>query len=160
MNSIIEQEFEEGYPGIATLRDQLMEILSDEDLAYKLPGHNPTLGELCEELGYHQQIYVHSFKTFKQEWDYRASEPTAPNSVASLQAWYKKMDAELYEALSALSEADIHHKQIDRGHGFTPSPFIQFQIYHEAHLIFYAKVSVYLKALEKQLTDDWKIGIG
>lgn len=160
MNSIIEEEFEQEFPGTATLRDQLMDVLSDKDLAYRLPGHNPTLGELCEELGYTQQVYTHSFRTFRQDWGYRDSRPTATNSVASLKAWYKKLDAELYEAVSALSEEDVRNKQIDRGHGFAPSPFVQFQIYHEALLIFYAKASVYLKALEKQVSDEWTIGIG
>ena len=94
-------------------------------------------------------MYIQSFKTFKQEWGYRESEPEAPTSVASLTAWYKQLDADLVEALSGLSEDDVHNKQIDRGHGFTPSVYVQFLIYHEAVLIFYAKASAYLKALEK-----------
>ena len=156
MNSLIENELS----GVQDLRDQLLDMISDQDLAYKLPGHNPTLGELCEQMGQIQQIYIHSFKTFKQDWGLRGSKPEAPNSVASLKVWYKKLDAELLEALNGLSEDDLHNKQIDRGHGFTPSPFVQFQVYREALLIFYAKVSVYLKALEKQFTDQWKSWIG
>jgi hypothetical protein len=156
MNSLIEQEL----PGIYNLRDQLMSMISDQDLAYKLPGSNPTLGELCEEMGHIQRVYIHSFKTFKQDWGYRDSQMEATNSVASLNAWYQKLDAELVEALSGFSEEDVHHKQIDRGHGFTPSLYVQFLIYHEAFLIFYAKASVYLKALEKPYPDQWKVGIG
>lgn len=156
MNSLLEDEL----PGTHNLRDQLMGMISDEDLAYKLPGSNPTLGELCEDMGHVQQVYIHSFKTFKQEWGYRASQPEATNSVASLTAWYKKLDAELVEVLSGLSEDDVHNKQVDRGQGFTPSLYVQFQIYHEAVLIFYAKASVYLKALEKPYPDQWKVGIG
>ena len=156
MNSLLEQEL----PGIHDLRDQLMDMISDQDLAYKLPGSNPTLGELCEEMGYIQQVYIHSFKTGKQDWGYRDSQMEATNSVASLDAWYKKLDAELVEALSGLSEDDVHHKQIDRGQGFTPSPSVQFLCYHEALLIFYAKASMYLKALQKPYPDQWKVGIG
>ncbi|GHO46052.1 DinB family protein [Ktedonospora formicarum] len=156
MNSLIEHEL----PGIHDLRDQLMGMISDQDLAYKLPGSNPTFGELCEEMAHIQQVYIHSFKTFKQDWGYRDSQVEETNSVAKLTAWYKKLDAELAEALSELSEDDIHNKQIDRGHGFTPSLYVQFLIYHEALLIFYAKASVYLKALEKPYTDQWKVGIG
>lgn len=156
MNSLIEQEL----PGTQELRDQLMDLLSDQDLAYKLPGDNPTLGALCEEMGYIQQVYIHSFKTFTQDWSYRDSQPEATNSVASLNTWYKKLDADLYEALSGLSEDDIHTRQIDRGHGFIASPYVQFQVYREALLIFYAKASLYLKALEKPLTDQWKSWIG
>lgn len=156
MNSLIEDELS----GTQALRDQLMDLISDQDLAYKLPGYNLTLGELCEEMGQIQQIYTRSFKTFQQDWHYRGSKPEAPDSVASLQAWYKKLDAELNEALSALSEDDLHNKQIDRGHGFTPSLYVHFQVYREALLIFYAKASIYLKALEKQLTSQWKSWIG
>ncbi len=156
MNSLIEQEL----PGTHDLRDHLMDMLADQELAYKLPGDNPTLGELCEEMGHIQQAYIHSFKTFKQDWGYCDSQPEATNSVASLNAWYTKLDAELVEALSGLSEDDVHTKQIDRGHGFTPCPYVQFHVYREALLIFYAKASVYLKALEKQCTDQWTGWIG
>jgi uncharacterized damage-inducible protein DinB len=156
MNSLIQEEL----PGNQDLRDQLLDMLSDEELAYKLPGNNPTLGELCEEMGQIQQVYTHSFKTLTHDWAYRDSKLETPNSVASLKVWYKKLDAELVEALSGLSEADVHNKQIDRGNGSTPSPYIQFQIYREAILIFYAKASVYLKALEKPYSDEWKGWVG
>ena len=156
MNSLIEQEL----PGIHDLRDQLLGMISDQDLSYKLPGANLTLGELCEEMGHIQQVYIHSFKTSMQEWGYRDAQVEAKNSVASLNAWYEKLDAELVEALNGLSEDDVHNKQVDRGQGFTPSLYVQFQIYRETLLIFYAKASVYLKALEKPYPDLWKVGIG
>jgi len=156
MNSLLEDEL----PGTHNLRDQLLGMITDQDLAYKLPGANPTLGELCEEMGYTQQVYIQSFKTFQQDWSYRTSQVEAPTSVANLAAWYKQLDADLVEALSGLSEDDVHNKQIDRGHGFTPSLYVQFLIYHEAVLIFYAKASAYLKALEKPYPDEWKVGIG
>lgn len=156
MNSLLEEEF----PGTHNLRDQLMDMITDQDLAYKLPGSNPTLGELCAEMGYTQQVYTQSFKTFTQDWGYRDSQMEAPTGVASLKAWYKKLDAELIEALSGLSEDDVQNKRVDRGHGFVASLYIQFLIYHEAVLIFYAKASVYLKALEKPYPDEWSVGIG
>ncbi|MBI1276677.1 MAG: hypothetical protein GC179_00980 [Anaerolineaceae bacterium] len=155
MNSIIEE-----LPGSQYLRDQLMDMLSDGELAYKLPGNNPTLGELCEEMDQIQQVYTHSFKTFRQDWAYRDSNPETPNNLASLKVWYKKLDAQLLEALSGLSEEDVHTKQIDRGHGYTPSPYVQFQRYREAILILYAKASIYLKALEKPYSDEWKAWVG
>lgn len=156
LNSIIESEL----PGTADLRDQLFDMITDADLAYKLPGQNPTLGALCEEMGRYQQIYSQSFKTFTMDWKYHNPQPDAATSVASLKAWFKTLDAELVEALSSLSEDDVRNKQIDRGHGFTPSPYVQFQIYREALLIFYAKASVYLKALERSVTAQWRSWIG
>lgn len=50
MNSIVRRQFEVLHQTQA-LRDQLMDILSDADLRYKLPGSNPTLGEVCREIG-------------------------------------------------------------------------------------------------------------
>jgi hypothetical protein len=79
MNSLIEDE----RPGTHNLRDQLLDMITDQDLAYKLPGANPTLVALCEEMGYTQQVYIQSFKTFKQEWGYRKSEPAAPAAPAA-----------------------------------------------------------------------------
>lgn len=156
MNSLIEEEFE----GTQDLRDQLMDMITDDDLAYKLPGNNLTLGDLCLEMGRIQQIYTQSFKTFEQEWQYRGTLPEEPVTVDSLKAWYETLDADLVAAISELSEDDIHNKQIDRGHGFTPTVFTHFQIYREALLIFYAKASIYLKALEKELTPQWRSWIG
>lgn len=156
MNSLIEEEL----PGNQELRDQLLDMLSDAELAYKLPGSNPTLGELCEEMGCIQQAYTQSFKTLKHDWSYCDSKPETPGSVSSLKIWFKKLDEQLVKALTGLSEDDIHAKQIDRGHGFILSPYVQFQIYREAVLIFYAKASTYLKALEKPYSDEWKRWVG
>jgi hypothetical protein len=156
MNSVIDQEL----PGIHRLRDQLFDMIADHDLAYKLPGHNPTLGELCLEAGMYQQIYSRSFKTFNMDWGYRGSIPQTTDSVEGFRAWFQALDAELVEALSLYSDEDLHNHQVDRGHGFTPSLYDQCRIYHEANLIFCAKASVYLKALEKQLTGQWPSWIG
>ncbi len=158
MNSLIENEF----PLHATQSERydLMQTLTDSDLAYKLPGDNPTLGELCREMGEVEYNYIQSFKTFKHDVSYRAAEPKLATSVARLQAWYTALDDEFESVMSGFSEDDLHHKQIDRGHGFTPSLFVQFQIYREALLMFYAKASVYLKALQKYVNDQWQMAIG
>lgn len=72
MNSLIESEF----PLQETQRRRyaLLQTLTASDLAYKLPGANPTLGELCREFGA-VGSYIHSFKTFKHEWSYRTTAP-------------------------------------------------------------------------------------
>lgn len=158
MNSLVESEF----PLHETQRERydLMKTLTDSDLAYKLPGDNPTLGELCREIGEVEYNYIQSFKTFKHDWSYRNSEPDLATSVARLQAWYTTLDQEFETVMREFSEDDLHQRQIDRGHGFTPSPYVQFQIYREALLMFYAKASVYLKALRKSVNDQWHAGIG
>ncbi len=158
MNSLIESEF----PLHQTQceRYDLLQVLTDSDLAYKLPGDNPTFGELCRESGELEQNYIQSFKTFKYEVSYRTPEPELATSVVRFQAWYRALDNEFETVLQGFSEDDLHHKQIDRGHGFTPSLYVQFQIYREALLMFYAKASVYLKALQKSVNDQWQAGIG
>lgn len=156
MNRIIEEEL----PGIAVPRDQLWELLADEHLAYKLPGWNPTFGELCIEMGQTQQVYSCSFLTLQHDGRVGTTLPENSTSVASFKVWFQRLDAELYGVLNGFSEAETHSKRVDRGHGFTPSLFVQFQIYREALLIFYGKASVYLKALEIEGTEEWKQGIG
>ncbi len=158
MNSLIESEF----PLHEAQRERydLMQVLTDSDLSYKLPGYNPTFGELCREIGEIEYNYIQSFKTFKHDVSFHATEPELATSVARLQAWYRALDDEFETVLRGFSEDDLHHRQIDRGHGFMPSPFVQFHIYREALLMFYAKASVYLKALQKTVNDQWHAGIG
>lgn len=157
-NALIENEFPLRHT--QNLRYDLMDMLTDSDLAYKLPGDNPTLGELCREMGVMEHIYIESFKTFKADWSYRNTEPELATHVERLKAWYKTLDETFEAVIREFSDDDLQNKQIDRGHGFTPSLFVQFQIYHEAILMFYAKASVYLKALQKPLNDQWKTAIG
>lgn len=158
MNSLIESEFP--LHEAQSLRYDLMSWLTDIDLAYKLPGDNPTLGELCREMGEIEHIYVQSYKTFQHDRSYRNPDPELATSVARLTAWYRMLDDEFEAVVRGFSEADLHNRQIERGYGFSPSLFVQFQIYHEALLMFYAKASVYLKALRKPVSEEWQIGVG
>lgn len=158
MNSLMQQQ-----AGLLAstqvLRRQLVSVLSDDDLAYKLPGNNLTLADLLLEMGEVQQSYIDSFKTFKQDFDYRHADKAVMSSVAALGAWYDRLDAELTAALEALGEDDLP-KPIDRGHGFAPTVTMQFHIYREALLIFYAKAHIFVKALEKRVLGQWQWWIG
>ena len=152
MNSIVTTQFELLHETTA-LRDQMLAMLTDADLAYRLPG-NPTLGELCKEMGDVQQAYTDSLKTFKMDFSYRSDEPGLASSVEKLNAWFKRLDQDLEAAISGLSEEDIQGKTIDRG--WTVPIMMQVHIYREGLLIFYGKASVYLKALQKPLTEQWQ----
>lgn len=158
MNSLIESEFPLHEAQI--LRYDLLQTLTDSDLAYKLPGDNPTLGGLCREFGEVEYNYIQSFKTFRHGWSYRATDPALATSVARIEAWYRALDDEFETVIRQFSEEELHHKRIDRGHGFAPSLFVQFQIYREALLMFYARADVYLKALQKSVNDEWRVGVG
>lgn len=140
------------------IRNALMEVLTDDDLAYGLPGDNPTLGGLCVEMGQVERSYIESFKTFRQDFVYAPAAPDMATSVEKLRAWYQELDAELEVVLSGLSEADIQSRMIERG--FPVPVGVQFHIYREGQLIFYAKVSVYLKAMQKAMPQQMMEWIG
>ena len=154
MNAQI-QQFWELNRMYTPLRDQLMEELSDEDLSFSPGGGNPTLGELCRELGETEYAYVQSFKTFKADFSYRSNDDGYLNSVSRLQAWYAQLDEALESTLKTNTDEDLATKQIERG-GFSIPIHISLDVLREALLIFYGKVSVYAKAMDKPLTQQWK----
>ncbi|MCC6616359.1 MAG: DinB family protein [Anaerolineae bacterium] len=141
------------------LRDLLLEASSEEDLAYRLPGDNPTLGELFRELGETEQSYIDGFKNFKHDFDYRHPDPTIARNKAKLAEWYTALDAELEAVVEALPEEDIQTKTIVRPYWEAPVT-IMFHTYRECYLIFGGKASVYFRALKKPLPEQvmWWIG--
>ena len=156
MNSLFEAEIR----GHHSMRDHLFGIISDADLAYKLPGWNPTLGELLVEMGNIQGVYTHSFETFSLDWGHRQLPPPVPITIASLRAWFEAHDDAMESALSRFTDEGLRIDRIDRGRGFIASPFVQHQIYREAVYIFYGKLSVYLKALERDAGEEWAMWVG
>lgn len=142
------------------LRSQLMEILTDEDLAFGIGGENLTLGGLCREIGETERSYIDSFTSLKQDFAYRNQEPGLDKSVGKLSAWYAELDQELKSALEAFSDEEMQNRVIDRGGGFEMPVWVQIEVYKEALLIFYGKASVYLKALGKPRPQQWQDWIG
>jgi len=142
-----------------SLRAQLLDVLTDADLAHALPG-NPSLGELCREAGQLDEVYVNSFRTFVADWDRRGAAPQgAETSLSVLRGWYSRSDAALKDALGALSEEEVQGRQVDRG-GYKVPVGVQFHIYRESILIFCAKASVYLRSLGRSLPEQWQQWIG
>lgn len=142
------------------LREQLLATLTDANLAFSPGGANPSLGELCLEIGETEHAYVDSFRNFSQRFDYRHSDRSLAGSVVGLQAWYEQLDAELYAAVAALSDEEVANRPIDRGNGFLVPAEVQLHIYQEALIIFYGKVTVYLKLLGKPMSEQWQHWIG
>ena len=139
-----------------SLRDQMMDLLEDGDLDFRLAGSNPTLGTLCREIGEVQRCYIESFRTFEMDLTFKVDKPELEQSVEKLAKSYAELDEELEEAISALKQNELDSRKIDRGGDFIISPQIQLEIYKEALLIFYGKTSVYLKALGKELPEQWQ----
>lgn len=141
------------------LRSYLLDNLTDADLAFRAEG-NPTLGELCREMGNTESAYVNSFKTFKMDWSAgRDNTPATAASVEKLQAWYAALDAEFETVLQAIPDSDFQTKLVDRG-GWSMPAGGQFHTYREALLIFCGKCSVYLRMMGKPLNQQWKDWIG
>jgi len=154
MNSLIENYYPT-FELYQSLRMQLMDTLTDEDLMFALGGENMTLGALCRQIGETQQSYIDSFITFTQDFSYRNEQPGLAESVDRLIVWFADLDRELKSVVSALSEQDLAQRTIDRGGGFIVSPDIQMEIYKEALLIFYGKVDIYLKEMGKPRSEQW-----
>ena len=71
------------------------------------------------------------------------------STIGNLGTWFDAQDDAMKAALDRFTPEDLHVDRIDRGHGFIASPFVQHEIYREAVYIFFGKLSVYLKALER-----------
>ncbi len=137
------------------LRGQLLDEITDIDLAFRPGGQNPTLGALCRDIGDVEHAYIESFRTFSCDFSVKVSAPEAETSVAHLRAWFASLDADLRAAIERLSDQDLNHRLVDRGHDFRLPPQLQLDVYKEALLIFYGKVSVYLKAMERPVPLQW-----
>lgn len=140
------------------IRAELMNVLTDADLAYSLPGTNPSLGELCREMGQVEVSYIGSFKTFKHSFSYAPVDLSLDTSVEKLKAWYAQLDAELEAALTAIKDLDTQATFIDRGWQIPLGA--QFHVYREALLIFYGKATCYLRAMNKPLPPQMSSWIG
>ena len=144
--------------GTHGMRSQLLDILSDADLAFNPGGQNMTLGALCREMGEIEHSYTQSLKTFKQDWSYRNTEAGSESSVARLKAWFQTLDEEMKATVSTLSDEDMK-KAVDRS-GFTLPVELQLDVYLQALLIFFGKAAVYLKAMNKPLPEQINEYIG
>ncbi len=153
--------FQEKWPwieGTHGMRLQLLDALSDENLSFNPGGENVTLGALCRESGDVEYAYIQSLKTFKQDWSYHNETPGIETSVAQLKAWYQQMDEEIKAIVEAMSDDDLK-KTIDRG-GYPAPVDSQLDIYLQALLIFFGKVSIYCKTLNIEMTSTFNEYIG
>ncbi len=157
MNSFMQEKWPwiEGSYG---MRSQLLDILSDADLAFSPGGQNMTLGALCREVGESEYSYIQSLKTFKQDWSYHTTEAGLELDVTRLKAWYQTLDDEMKATVSALADEDLT-KTVDRG-GFSMPVELQLDVYLQALLIFFGKATVYLKAMNKVAPEQIQEYIG
>jgi len=139
------------------MRSQLLNILSDADLAFSPGGQTMTLGALCRQMGETEHAYIQSLKTLKQEWSYRHPEADVASHVARLKAWFQTLDDEMQATITTFWDED-GNKTIDRGGPVTVE--FQLDVYLQAVLIFLGKLTIYLRAMNKQLPPFFEEYIG
>jgi DinB family protein len=165
MNTLIRDHLAATYfAEYQVLRSELVDILRDDDLAFRPSPGTFTLGELCREIGEIEHSYVDALRTFRQDFGWRNPDPEAERSVAALSTWFADLDRSLLAAIEALTDEDVTNRKISRDdvdvEGFSPLPAQELDIYREALLIFYSKVSIYLRAMGRDLPGHWTVWIG
>lgn len=124
-----------GFDEYQALRDQLLDILSDEDLGTGLGGATLTLGALCASMCEIERAYIESFRTFRMDYEYRQRDERMPRSVSSLRSWYAELDRDLMAALDALTDEDTNRRIIRSDFDpdeYSPRPVGQLNNYREA----------------------------
>jgi len=144
--------------GTHRMRTELLDTLSDADLAFNPGGENMTLGALFREIGEIEHSYTQSLQTFEQDWTYRNREVGLEGSVARLKAWYVTLDEEMKATVSALSDEDL--KKTVKRNGFEMPLDMQLDVYLQALLIFFGKATVFLRAMNKTYPQDIREYIG
>jgi len=149
MNSYMDNKWSwiEGTHG---MRNGLVGTLTDADLAFCPGGQTMTLGALCREIGDIEHAYIESLKQFKQDFSYRNTEAGIETSTAKLLAWYQKLDDDMKVTVTAFSEADLK-KEVERSGGYKAPVDVQLDIYLQALLIFFGKITIYLKIMNKPM---------
>ncbi len=138
--------------GSHKMRTQLLDLISDTDLAFSPGGQNMSLGALCRQIGDTEYVYIQSLKTFTQDWSYRNTEAGLESSITQLKNWFQTLDEELQSTISAFSDEDVA-KTVDRG-GYPMPISLQLDVYLQALLIFFGKTTIYLKAMNKSLPKE------
>ena len=141
------------------MRTDMLDQLTEADLAVRVPG-NPTMGEMCREMGNVERCYLEAFRTHKLIWDVqRDDSPQTAASLEKLKAWYQALDQEFESVLLAVPESDFQMLTVARGSRSMPASAF-YQNYHEALLIFCGRCSVYLRMMGKPLSQQWIDWIG
>jgi uncharacterized damage-inducible protein DinB len=140
------------------MRWQLLDILSNADLAFSPGRQNGTLGALLRKMGDIEYAYIQSLNTGRQDWSYRNTEAGLESNIARLKAWFQALDDEMQATISAFSNEDLK-KTIDRG-GFNSTVEREVDHYGEALLIFFGKATIYLKAMNKPVPESIESTIG
>jgi len=142
--------------GTHGMRLQLLDKLSNTDLAFSPGGENIPLGGLLRESGDVEYSYIQSLKTFKQDWSSHHTEAGLESDLTQIKAWYPTLDEEMKATLAAFSDEDLSKTIEPRGFAVE----LQLDVYLQAQLIFFGKASVYFKAMNRTLPQAFQDYIG
>src|SRR6266699_4002404 len=157
----MKRSMQEKWPWLEEVRGmrlQLLDILSNADLAFSPGGQNITLGALLRKMGDLEHSYIQSLKTGVQDWSYHNTEAGLESDSTRLKTWFQALDDEMLETISAFSKEDWT-KRVVRG-GFNSTVEREVDHYGEALLIFCGKATIYLKALNKPVPESIENTIG
>jgi len=140
------------------MRLQLLDILSNADLAFSPGGQNITLGALLRKMGDLEHSYIQSLQTGVRDLSYHNTEAGLESDITRLKAWFQALDDEMLDTISAFSNEDLT-KRVDRG-GFHSTVEREVDHYGEAILIFFGKATIYLKAMNKPVPESIENTIG
>ena len=140
------------------MRSQLLDILSNADLAFNPGGQNMTLGELVRRMGDLEYSYIQSLKTGVRDLSYHNTEAGLESDITRLKAWFQALDDELLDTISAFSNEDLT-RRVDRG-GFNSTVEREVDHYGEALLIFFGKATIYLLAMNKPVPESIEYTFG
>jgi uncharacterized damage-inducible protein DinB len=148
MNSTIET-LVPMFDAMKVMRSEWLDALTEADLAFNPGGQNLTMGALLHEMCEVNAAYIESLTSGKHAW---AKQPMAsPQTLDGLRAGFAKQDEALTAALNAFTDETIQ-KPIDRD-GYPMPVEMQLQAYMQALLIYFAKATIYLRAMDKPLPE-------
>jgi hypothetical protein len=138
------------------LRTEALNAITDAELNTKLGGQSLSLRELILEQGTIQMAYIECFRSFELRFDHAA--PEGVQSLEEIKIWFAELDSNLIAALGALSDDELK-RGVPRGNYTLPAEIV-FYTYRESVMIFAAKASVYLRALNHALPGQIKSWVG
>ena len=152
---------QERWPWLEEVRDmrsQLLDILSNADLAFSPGGQNITLGALVRRMGDLEHAYIQALKTGVQDWSYHNTQAGLESDITRLKAWFQALDDEMLDTISTFSSEELT-RRVDRG-GFSSTVEREVDHYGEALLIFFGKATIYLLAMNKPVPESIENTVG
>lgn len=154
-----EAKYEQWLPGLAQMRDALIQPLSEVDLGYSVGGSSLTWSQLLDDCAQMQRSYLDAFGTLDQKWAAPRPAPDHRLTVAEILEHFHTMDRELELVLDSYSDEEWD-AVINRPDGTKRTRRGQLEIYAQFMLIFLGKASVYARAQGRVIPPSLQTFVG